>query len=151
MNKLLKHIADLDNLEQKLNQLGSFIMKKMKTTWKILDINKIELMNEIKDYFNQRLNHIKADLSNPHSDTLALVTQKNQLLDMLYLIEMYEKYDLSRKNIEKILVLPVPSADFSDFRIIEDMETDEQTAWQEVKIDNDIIRLDTNDLIIKKH
>lgn len=151
MNKLLKHIADLDNLEQKLNQLGNFIMKKMKTTWKILDINKIELMNEIKDYFNQRLNHIKADLSNPHSDTSALVTQKNQLLDMLYLIEMYEKYDLSRKNIEKILVLPVPSADFSDFRIIEDMETDEQTAWQEVKIDNDIIRLDTNDLIIKKH
>lgn len=151
MNKLLKHIADLDNLEQKLNQLGSFIMKKMKTTWKILDINKIELMNEIKDYFNQRLNHIKANLSNPHSDTSALVTQKNQLLDMLYLIEMYEKYDLSRKNIEKILVLPVPSADFSDFRIIEDMETDEQTAWQEVKIDNDIIRLDTNDLIIKKH
>ena len=63
MNKLLKHIADLDNLEQKLNQLGNFIMKKMKTTWKILDINKIELMNEIKDYFNQRLNHIKADLS----------------------------------------------------------------------------------------
>ena len=151
MNKLLKHIADLDNLEQKLNQLGNFIMKKMKTTWKILDINKIELMNEIKDYFNQRLNHIKADLSNPHSDASALVTQKNQLLDMLYLIEMYEKYDLSRKNIEKILVLPVPSADFSDFRIIEDMETDEQTAWQEVKIDNDIIRLNTNDLIIKKH
>ena len=108
-------------------------------------------MNEIKDYFNQRLNHIKADLSNPHSDASALVTQKNQLLDMLYLIEMYEKYDLSRKNIEKILVLPVPSADFSDFRIIEDMETDEQTAWQEVKIDNDIIRLNTNDLIIKKH
>lgn len=32
MNKLLKHIADLDNLEQKLNQLGNFIMKKMKTT-----------------------------------------------------------------------------------------------------------------------
>ena len=28
MNKLLKHIADLDNLEQKLNQLGNFIMKK---------------------------------------------------------------------------------------------------------------------------
>ena len=58
-------------------------------------------MEDIKKYIQSKLNNIEAELKRAKSNKLNFIAQKNQLLDMLFLIEIYEKYDISRKNIYK--------------------------------------------------
>ena len=53
-------------------------------------------MEDIKKYIQSKLNNIEAELKRAKSNKLNFIAQKNQLLDMLFLIEIYEKYDISR-------------------------------------------------------
>ena len=57
-------------------------------------------MEDIKKYIQSKLNNIEAELKRAKSNKVNFIAQKNQLLDMLFLIEIYEKYDISRKNID---------------------------------------------------
>ena len=77
-------------------------------------------MEDIKKYIQSKLNNIEAELKQAKSNKLNFIAQKNQLLDMLFLIKMYEKYDISRKNIDKIVVLPNTKTDISEYRLMED-------------------------------
>ena len=63
-------------------------------------------MEDIKKHIQSKLNNIEAELKRAKSNKVNFIAQKNQLLDMLFLIEIYEKYDISRKNIDKIVILP---------------------------------------------
>ena len=52
-------------------------------------------MEDIKKYIQSKLNNIEAELKRAKSNKVNFIAQKNQLLDMLFLIEIYEKYDIS--------------------------------------------------------
>ena len=107
-------------------------------------------MEDIKKYIQSKLNNIEAELKQAKSNKLNFIAQKNQLLDMLFLIKMYEKYDISRKNIDKIVVLPNTKTDISEYRLMEDNDLDDKQYWQELVIEEEKIKLHSNDIIIKK-
>ncbi|MGF7108278.1 hypothetical protein [Treponema pedis] len=107
-------------------------------------------MEDIKKYIQFKLNNIEAELRQSNSDKLNFIAQKNKLLDMLFLIEIYEKYDISRKNIDKIIILPNTTTDISEYRLMEDNDLDDIRYWQEVMIEEKKLRLHSKDIIIKK-
>ena len=107
-------------------------------------------MEDIKKYIQSKLNNIEAELKRAKSNKLNFIAQKNQLLDMLFLIEIYEKYDISRKNIDKIVILPNTKTDMSEYRLMEDNDLDDKQYWQELVIEEEKIKLHSNDIIIKK-
>ncbi|MEL3912750.1 hypothetical protein [Treponema pedis] len=107
-------------------------------------------MEDIKKYIQFKLNNIEEELRQSNSDKLNFIAQKNKLLDMLFLIEIYEKYDISRKNIDKIIILPNTTTDISEYRLMEDNDLDDIRYWQEVMIEEKKLRLHSKDIIIKK-
>ena len=107
-------------------------------------------MEDIKKYIQSKLNNIEAELKRAKSNKVNFIAQKNQLLDMLFLIEIYEKYDISRKNIDKIVILPNTKTDISGYRLMEDNDLDDKQYWQELVIEEEKIKLHSNDIIIKK-
>jgi hypothetical protein len=74
---------------------------------------------------------------------------KNELLDVLYLIEISTIYQISKNKIENIFKIPKENTGYSEFRIINDCESDDRFNWTEVAIENENIRLNENDIIIK--
>ena len=107
-------------------------------------------MEDIKKHIQSKLNNIEAELKRAKSNKVNFIAQKNQLLDMLFLIEIYEKYDISRKNIDKIVILPNTKIDISEYRLMEDNDLDDKQYWQELVIEEEKIKLHSNDIIIKK-
>ncbi|EFI16447.1 conserved hypothetical protein [Bacteroidetes oral taxon 274 str. F0058] len=107
-------------------------------------------MEDIKKYIQSKLNNIEAELKRAKSNKVNFIAQKNQLLDMLFLIEIYEKYDISRKNIDKIVILSNTKTDISEYRLMEDNDLDDRQYWQELVIEEEKIKLHSNDIIIKK-
>lgn len=75
---------------------------------------------------------------------------KNEFNNILYLISLTNKFDINKNDIEDILVLPEEKTGYSEFRIINDCESDNKEYWTECKINNKAIRLYPNDIIIKK-
>ena len=107
-------------------------------------------MEDIKKHIQSKLNNIEAELKRAKSNKVNFIAQKNQLLDMLFLIEIYEKYDISRKNIDKIVILPNTKTDISEYTLMEDNDLDDKQYWQELVIEEEKIKLHSNDIIIKK-
>ena len=107
-------------------------------------------MEDIKKHIQSKLNNIEAELKRAKSNKVNFIAQKNQLLDMLFLIEIYEKYDISRKNIDKIVILPNTKTDISEYRLMEDNDLDDKQYWQELVIEEEKVKLHSNDIIIKK-
>ena len=98
-------------------------------------------MEDIKKYIQSKLNNIEAELKRAKSNKVNFIAQKNQLLDMLFLIEIYEKYDISRKNIDKIVILPNTKTDISEYKLMEDNDLDDKQYWQELVIEEEKIKL----------
>lgn len=80
----------------------------------------------------------------------ALITYKKELEQLLFLKKLSDTYHLEPKDIEKVIVLPVPSMAFADFRIVDDVETDEREYWKELEIEGEKISLNEGDILIKK-
>ncbi|MFC3157993.1 hypothetical protein SAMN05443633_104335 [Chryseobacterium arachidis] len=74
---------------------------------------------------------------------------KNELLEVLFLINLSKTYHLSQSQIEHIFKIPETNTGYSEFRIINDCESDDPLRWAEVIIDNENVRLNENDIIIK--
>ena len=102
----------------------------------------------IRKYINAELSKIEKQLK-LNIDKKDNISLKNQLLDMMYLIDIYEKYKLQKKKIEKIITLPTIYTCAAEYRIINDCESDNKEYWQEMEIDNETIRLHSDDIIIK--
>ena len=80
----------------------------------------------------------------------ALITYKKELEQLLFLKKLSDTYHLEPKDIEKVIVLPTPSMAFADFRIVDDVETDEREYWKELQVEGENLSLNEGDILIKK-
>ena len=116
----------------------------MKNNYKIdkiisfLEIKKNEVIEELKCGENE----------------MALLLKK-QLDTSINCLKLCEKYQIFDKQIKKIIELPENTSEysglFSEYRIFNDMETEDQKHWKELKTDNFPLRLIAGDLIIIKN
>jgi hypothetical protein len=105
-------------------------------------------MNKIKEYIISELEEVERRIKQ-NIDKASNISLKNELLDMLYLIDLRDKYKLERKNIESIVILPDIYTCAAEYRIINDCESENKQYWQEIKINESPIRLHSADLVIK--
>ena len=105
-------------------------------------------MDTIKKYITSELNEVEKQIK-LDIDKKENISLKNELLDMLHLVDLYEKYNLKRKNIENIITLPDIYTCSAEYRVVNDCETENRQYWQEIEIDENPIRLHSADLIIK--
>jgi hypothetical protein len=105
-------------------------------------------MNKIKEYIISELNATENRIKQ-NEDKASNISLKNELLDMVYLIDLYEKYKLGRKNIESIIILPDIYTSAAEYRVVDDCESENRQYWQEIEINGNPIRLHSDDLIFK--
>ena len=98
----------------------------------------------------QKVVHQLKEVSLLQEEKQALVSYKKELEQLLFLKKLSNTYHLEPKEIEHIVVLPPPRTDFSNFRIVDDAETEEKQWWEELKIENEPLWLCEGDILIKK-
>ena len=111
----------------------------MKTTAQQLIENELQkTVQQIKEYFLSE------------KEKQELVDYKKELEQLLFLKKLSDTYHLEPKDIEKVIVLPAPSMAFADFRIVDDVETDEREYWKELQMESENLSLNEGDIVIKK-
>ena len=98
----------------------------------------------------QKIIHQLKEVSLLQEEKQALLSYKKELEQLLFLKKLSDTYHLEPKEIEHIIVLPPPRTDFSNFRLVDDAETEEKQWWEELKIENDPLWLCEGDILIKK-
>ncbi len=106
-------------------------------------------MVEIRNFINSKLKEIET-LLKTNKEKGELIVLKNKYLDLIYLLKIYDKFNLNRKDIIEIIELPMTCTDTSEYRIMEDLDVESRDLWQEVKVNNNCLRLSSYDIIIKK-
>ena len=103
----------------------------------------------IEDELEKTIHQLK-EISLSDEDKQALINYKKELEQLLFLKKLSDTYHLEPKDIEKVIVLPAPSMAFADFRIIDDVETDEREYWKELQMESENLSLNEGDIVIKK-
>ena len=98
----------------------------------------------------QKIIHQLKEVSLLQEEKQALLSYKKELEQLLFLKKLSDTYHLEPKEIAHIIVLPPPRTDFSNFRLVDDAETEEKQWWEELKIENKPIWLCEGDILIKK-
>ena len=98
----------------------------------------------------QKIIHQLKEVSLLQEEKQALLSYKKELEQLLFLKKLSDTYYLEPLTIERIIVLPPPRTDFSNFRLVDDAETEEKQWWEELKIENKPIWLCEGDILIKK-
>ena len=98
----------------------------------------------------QKVVHQLKEVSLLQEEKQALITYKKELEQLLFLKKLLDTYHLEPKDIEKVIVLPAPSMAFADFRIVDDVETDEREYWKELEIESENLSLNEGDIVIRK-
>ena len=98
----------------------------------------------------QKIIHQLKEVSFLQEEKQALLSYKKELEQLLFLKKLSDTYHLEPKDIEKVIVLPAPSMAFADFRIVDDVETDEREYWKELEIEGKKLSLNEGDILIKK-
>ena len=106
----------------------------MKTAEKLIKTALVETVQQLKN------------ISLLDDEKQTLVSYKKELEQLLFLKKLLDTYHLEPKDIEKVIVLPAPSMAFADFRIVDDVETDEREYWKELEN----LSLNEGDILIKK-
>ena len=103
----------------------------------------------IEDELEKTIHQLK-EVSLSDEDKQALINYKKELEQLLFLKKLSDTYHLEPKDIEKVIVLPAPSMAFADFRIVDDVETDEREYWKELEIESVNLSLNEGDIVIRK-
>ncbi len=103
----------------------------------------------IEDELQKTIHQLK-EVSLLQEEKQALVSYKKELEQLLFLKKLSDTYHLEPKEIEHIVVLPPPRTDFADFRIVDDVETDEREYWKELQVEGENLSLNEGDILIKK-
>ncbi|MFH6991359.1 hypothetical protein [Flavobacterium sp. FlaQc-48] len=107
-------------------------------------------MKFIRNLIEQELQKIEQQLSSDSSDDITQnVSNKKELKKCLFLIDLAEDYDLDNRTIKEIISLPDMKTGYSEYRIINDCESDAMEDWVEI-FDDHTKRLLPGDLIILK-
>lgn len=75
---------------------------------------------------------------------------KQELSEMIHLWNIFDKYKVNKNTIETIFEVPDSHTGYSDYRIVNDCESDDPQHWIELNINNESIKLSEGDIIIKK-
>ena len=103
----------------------------------------------IEDELEKTIHQLK-EVSLSDEDKQALINYKKELEQLLFLKKLSDTYHLEPKDIEKVIVLPAPSMAFADFRIVDDVETDEREYWKELQMEGENLSLNEGDIVIRK-
>ena len=103
----------------------------------------------IEDELEKTIHQLK-EVSLSDEDKQALINYKKELEQLLFLKKLSDTYHLEPKDIEKVIVLPAPSMAFADFRIVDDVETDEREYWKELQMESENLSLNEGDIVIRK-
>ena len=120
--------------------------------WRVEKI-RIVIMKTAKQLIEEELQkvvHQLKEVSLLQEEKQALITYKKELEQLLFLKKLSDTYHLEPKDIEKVIVLPAPSMAFADFRIVDDVETDERKYWKELQMEGENLSLNEGDILIKK-
>ena len=120
--------------------------------WRVEKI-RIVIMRTAKQLIEEELQkavHQLKEVSLSEEEKQVLITYKKELEQLLFLKKLSDTYHLEPKDIEKVIVLPAPSMTFADFRIVDDVETDEREYWKELQVEGEKISLNEGDIVIKK-
>ena len=120
--------------------------------WRVEKI-RIVIMKTAKQLIEEELQkvvHQLKEVSLLQEEKQVLITYKKELEQLLFLKKLSDTYHLEPKDIEKVIVLPAPSMTFADFRIVDDVETDERVYWKELEIEGENLSLNEGDILIKK-
>ncbi|MBP2617804.1 hypothetical protein [Chryseobacterium jejuense] len=93
-----------------------------------------------------RLNHLISKGVDKESNVLL----KKELSDTIHVLDIFDCYQISKKTIDTIFELPDSHTGYSDYRIMNDCESDDPTQWVELKINDEKIKLSEGDIIIRK-
>jgi len=77
-----------------------------------------------------------------------LVRRKDSLVNSLRLLRQLSEYEVAPKA--KIYSLPLPrsSGHFSEFRLLDDQETEDRIHWTELEIEGEPVRAIVGDILI---
>ena len=103
----------------------------------------------IEDELQKTIYQLK-EVSLLQEEKQALVSYKKELEQLLFLKKLSDTYHLEPTTIERIIVLPPSSMAFADFRIVDDVETDEREYWKELQVEGENLSLNEGDILIKK-
>ena len=120
--------------------------------WRVEKI-RIVIMKTAKQLIEEELQkvvHQLKEVSLLQEEKQALITYKKELEQLLFLKKLSDTYHLEPKDIEKVIVLPAPSMAFADFRIVDDVETDEREYWKELQVEGENLSLNEGEFLIKK-
>lgn len=100
------------------------------------------LMKELQKIEEQFSYHTVADAE-------INISNKKELKKCLFLIDLADIYNLDAKSIKEIISIPGMKTGYSEYRLINDCESDIREEWIEV-FDDSTKRLLPGDLIILK-
>ena len=103
----------------------------------------------IEDELKKMVHQLK-EIALSDEEKQTLVSYTKELEQLLFLKKLSDTYHLEPKDIEKVIVLPAPSMAFADFRIVDDVETDEREYWKELEIESENLSLNEGDIVIRK-
>ena len=95
----------------------------------------------IEDELHKTIHQLK-EVTLLQEEKQALVSYKKELEQLLFLKKLSDTYHLEPAA--------PPRTDFSNFRIVDDAETEEKQWWEELRIENEPIWLCEGDILIKK-
>ncbi|SIT02505.1 hypothetical protein SAMN05421786_104113 [Chryseobacterium ureilyticum] len=102
-----------------------------------------------RDFIASEINKLN-DLISKNIDKESNLNLKKELSETLYLINIFDEYQINKKTIDTIIELPSSNTGYSDYRIINDCESDDPDHWLEVSINEEKIRLAEGDIVIRK-
>ena len=110
--------------------------------------NKIIIsMKDILKMIEEQIIITKNELSSKKNiDKVKLIQHKKDLESVFFLIDIFDKFNINKNNILDVFSLPILEDHFSEYRIMNDKETENRQLW--IELDNNK-RLYPNDVIIK--
>lgn len=102
-----------------------------------------------RDFIASEINKLN-DLISKNIDKESNLKLKKELSEALYLLSIFDEYQISKKTIDTIIELPSSNTGYSDYRIINDCESHNPDHWLEVSINEEKIRLAEGDIVIRK-
>lgn len=106
-------------------------------------------MIKAKELITKEMDRLTHLISNG-VDKESNIALKSELSDVIHLLDMFNHYQISKKTIDTITELPDSPTGYSDYRIMNDCESDDPAQWVELKINEKNIRLSEGDILIRK-
>jgi hypothetical protein len=109
--------------------------------------NKYVLEHSLKDILEKMTSVITEEIKKS-SDKSPLIEKKKEIQRLIRLMVWAQKNGI--RSEEKVVTLPdnIVASPSSNYRIVDDCETDDKTRWLELTLDNEKLLLNPGDKII---